>query len=305
MLAIISGCTKPSNDSNNTKVYDDTVSEKFNDKVEPNIEFNYPELVAKDPSIPHLSKFHDINSRDKRMSLVYWNLANTADKDLDFSQEQILAIFVPEIYEVHSPFEKEKILQEFKNNLPEIEKKVNFYENKNYITVPFDSFNLTRTSEDVFGEINSVYEYDTIKKGFSGICLREFTSAGFSPKFNTFTNIDMHFKYKYNKEDERSLCFMPMDNKLKAEEIYNADQNTALRVDGKAFVKISSRTDKNNKDLDSDGFPFMPKTQVIGEIVALELFLRKNRDDEGNFIEDVDKQTILHHTIVTSSKFYK
>ncbi|QGM27855.1 hypothetical protein [Acinetobacter towneri] len=303
MLAIISGCTKPSDDSNNTKVYNDTASEKFNERVEPNIEFNYPELVAKDPSIPHLSKFHDINSRDKRMSLVYWNLANTADKDLNFSQEQILAIFVPEIYEVDSPFKKEKILQEFRNNLPEIEKKVNFYENKNYITVPFDSSNLKRTSEDVFGEIRTLYEYDTIKKGFSGICLREFTSAGFFPKLNTFTNIDMHFKYKDNKEDKMSLCFMPMDNELKAEEIYNAYQNTALRVDGKAFVKISSRTDENNNDLES--FPYMPRTQVIGEIVALELFLRKNRDDEGNYIEDVNKQTILHHTILTSSKFYK
>ena len=278
------------------------------------VEDTYNEsTIALDSNTPNLNKFYDLNSRDIKHSLVYWSLVNT--DGADYTDEDLYSIFIPEIYNEHSPFEKEKIVTKFSNEYPKIQKHLASYKDIKYVSIPiyFKEPNekwITYARKD---KAKSIY-FDAEKNGFYNFCPIDFVAQG--PAYgdargavardhlpNSFDNRSMTILYKKNKYDD-SLCFLSVNDKVKAESIYNANMRDSLLVKGKVYLKISSITNPENESKrfyfydDKGGTTYEKTNQLVAEILAIDLELFDNYDDQEN-------PSLIYKELLKSSSFYK
>lgn len=258
-------------------------------------------LHPKNSTIPNLNDFLDINSRDKRKSLVYWYLANT-DKELDLND--YFSIFSPKILIEQNSFEKERMIEEFKNNLGNYIKDVNYYKNLQYFSIPFDTSNHTINENDIIARMLHIYEYDHDQKGFKNMCIDEYSSGNFFPKREEITNMRINLLNKTSRVNIASLCFLPLSDKNKAERIYNLYRDRKIALIGKAYVKLSSIGDPENKKLDYDFQLSNSDTSIFIETLALDIKILQNVDENDNYIKNINDQPILYHAVIGSPKYF-
>ena len=284
------------------------------ENAESNIFNSNYDLIAIDSSIPNLNKFYDLNSRDIEHSLVYWSLANTDNGD-NYTGEDLLSIFIPEVFSTQSPFEREKITSKFSEDYPKIQEYIKTYKGIKYVSIPI-SFKSPKENWIVYARNDkekNIY-YDEEKKGFYNFCPIVFISKG--PAYgnvrgavsrdvstHAFTNTSMELVYKKNENDD-SLCFLPMSDRIQAENIYNANQRYSLITKGKIYLKLSSITNPENKSMrfyfydDKGGTTYDSRNQVVAEILAIDLELYDDYEDQKN-------PKLIYKGIIKSLSFYK
>ncbi|WP_162689779.1 hypothetical protein [Acinetobacter sp. CFCC 11171] len=267
----------------------------YNNKEKVSEEIN---IKPKDSSIPDLNNFVDINLKDKKKSLVYWYIANT-DHEMDIYD--YIRVFSPKILVEQNSFEKERMIEEFKANLYNYEKDVNYYTNLNYFSIPFDSSNTSIDENDISAEMLTIYEYDHQKGGFTNICVRDYSVGTFFSKREEISNTYIKFVDKTSKDDSDSLCFIPLKDKNKAEKIYNLFRDGKTAILGKAYVKLSSIQDTENKNTE---YNFDPSNTIFIETVALDIKILQQYDENDNYIKNISDMPVLHHAITGSPKYF-
>ncbi|MFW1757090.1 hypothetical protein [Acinetobacter guillouiae] len=297
-LIALSACS----DSKSTIEEKTTTSESeiMDSKIDSKEENTYEKIniEPKDSSIPKLNNFIDINSKDKKKSLVYWYIANT-NHNLDIND--YFKIFSPEILVKENSFEREKMIEQFKINLPNYEKHVNYYSGLKYFSIPFDSSNESIDENDISAEMLSIYEYDHEKGGFKNICVRDYSTGSFFSKREELTNTYIKFINKTNRANSDVLCFFPLPDNKKAEELYNLFTDGKATIWGRAYVKLSSVDDIENKNSE---YYFDPSNSIFIETVALDLKILKEFDGDGNYIKNINDRPVLYHVVVGSPQYF-
>ena len=276
-----------------------------NELSEKSVIHNNPENISEkidikptDPSVPNLNNFVDINSKDKKKSLVYWYIANT---DHDMDEYDYMRVFSPKILVEQNSFERERMIEEFKANVYNYEKDVNYYTNLKYFSIPFDSSNTSIDENDISAEMLTISKYDHQKGGFTNICVRDYSTGTFFSKREEISNTYIKFKDKTSSKDSDSLCFLPLKDKNKAEKIYNLFRDGKTAILGKAYVKLSSIQDTENKitEYNSD-----PSNTIFIETVALDIKILQEYDENDNYIKNISDMPVLHHAITGSPKYF-
>ncbi|WP_019384266.1 hypothetical protein [Acinetobacter venetianus] len=290
-LTACSDSTKIS--TSNSELSETSVTHSNQEKITEKID-----IKPKDPSIPNLNNFVDINSKDKKKSLVYWYIANT---DHDMDTYDYIRVFSPKILVEQNSFERERMIEEFKANVYNYEKDVNYYTNLKYFSIPFDSSNTSIDENDISAEMLTIYEYDHQKAGFTNICVRDYSTGTFFSKREEISNTYIKFVDKTSRSDADSLCFLPLKDKNKAEEIYNLFRDGKTAILGKAYVKLSSIQDIENKNTE---YNFDPSNTIFIETVALDIKILQQYDENDNYIKNISDMPVLHHAIIGSPKYF-
>lgn len=294
-----------------------TENSALNSEQDSKISVNSDGLITIDPNVPKLEDFYDLNSRDVEHSLIYWNMINT--NDANYSEEDILSVFVPEVYDAGSPFEKERIIEKFKADLPELEKKLSPYKGVKYISIPIsfkqpsDEWLVYATREE-YENADNVY-YDAERKIFKNFCPNKFYAwgpargrvRGANVRENhseSFDNRAMTLINKTNESDREPLCFLTIEDDAKAEDIYNALSRDKLIVNGRAYLKISSISDPKNESVrtnyqdDNGGYYYDKTNSVVVEIMAIDLNLYSTS-------ENIKNPDLIYRKLITAPSFYK
>ena len=99
LIFTLASCSDSKNNvTNNTNSTENSTVESTKEEIQESFK-----ITPKDSSTPNLNNFVDINSKDKKKSLIYWYLANT---DHDMDMHDYIRVFSPEILVEKNSFEK-------------------------------------------------------------------------------------------------------------------------------------------------------------------------------------------------------